>query len=116
VSRWELVALASDGSEVRRFALKEGDNLVGSESAGEGIHPDVDLGPLDLAKNVSRRHALISVHGDRLFLADHAGTGNRGSRNGTWVDGVRIASTPVEVSAHSDIAFAQLHFRVSART
>jgi hypothetical protein len=48
-----------------------------------------------------------------VFLADHPGPGNRGSRNGTWVDGVRITSTPVEVTERSDIAFAQLRFRVS---
>jgi pSer/pThr/pTyr-binding forkhead associated (FHA) protein len=114
-SRWKLVALADDGSEVRRFQLREGDNLVGSASPGEGIQPEVDLGPLDPAKNVSRRHAIISIRGDRVFLADHPGTANRGSRNGTWLDGVRVTATPVEVTERSDIAFAHLHFRLSTR-
>jgi pSer/pThr/pTyr-binding forkhead associated (FHA) protein len=115
MSRWQLVVLASDGSEADRFPLREGDNLVGSASPGEGIHPDVDLGPFDPTKNVSRQHAVISVRGDHVFLADHPGDANRGSRNGTWVDGVRITATPVEVTERSDIAFAQLRFRVRTR-
>jgi pSer/pThr/pTyr-binding forkhead associated (FHA) protein len=61
---------------------------------------------------VSRRHALFTVEGERILLADHPGSGNRGSRNGTWVDGVRIACTPVEVTEASEIAFAQLRFRL----
>jgi pSer/pThr/pTyr-binding forkhead associated (FHA) protein len=65
---------------------------------------------------VSRRHAIISVQGDRVFLADHPGSGNRGSRNGTWVNGVRITFTPVELTEKSDTAFAQLRFRVRTRT
>lgn len=40
------------------------------------------------------------------------GPARRASRNGTWVDGVRIACTPVEVTEASEIAFAQLRFRV----
>ncbi len=114
-SRWQLVTLASDGSEGQSFTLKEGANLVGCASPGEGIHPEVDLGPLDPANNVSRRHAIISVQGDRVFLADYPGSGNRGSRNGTWIDGARITSTPVEVTERSAIAFAQLRFRVAGQ-
>jgi pSer/pThr/pTyr-binding forkhead associated (FHA) protein len=65
---------------------------------------------------VSRQHALISVRGDHVFLADHPGPGGRGSRNGTWVDGVRITATPVEVSDRSEISFAQTRFRLLTRT
>lgn len=38
--------------------------------------------------NVSRRHAIVRFDGERLFVID------TDSRNGTFVDGVRIASGP----------------------
>jgi DNA-binding winged helix-turn-helix (wHTH) protein len=65
----------------REILLDEGDNLVGRGD-------DVPVG-LD-GSSVSRRHARISVRGDRVEVED------LGSKNGTFVMGRRIAGpTPL---------------------
>lgn len=48
---------------------------------GRSLTADVELEDL----SVSRRHALIVVEGDDVFLLDE------GSRNGTWLNGHRVA-------------------------
>ena len=50
---------------------------------GRSITADIELEDL----SVSRRHALIVVEGDDVFLLDE------GSRNGTWLNGHRVKRT-----------------------
>ncbi len=61
---------------VREVALSAGENLLGREPAAS-VHID--------DATVSRHHARILVEGGRARLED------LGSKNGTWVRGVRIA-------------------------
>ncbi len=58
----------------RRFPLKEGENLIGREG-GDVLLTDT---------TVSRRHAVLSVHGTAVTITD------QGSTNGTRVDGTPI--------------------------
>ncbi len=61
--------------------LEAGDNLLGRDTSAR-VHID--------HSSVSRRHALISIRSDVAILEDLK------SRNGTFLDGRRIAE-PVEI-------------------
>ncbi|MFF4533514.1 FHA domain-containing protein [Streptomyces sp. NPDC001407] len=56
--------------------------------------------------SVSRRHAELTYADDHWRLSD------LGSRNGTYVNGLRIAGT-VRVHPGDHVAFGNLHFRLS---
>lgn len=72
-----------------RIALPaQGDWLVGRPDPATGAIPEVNLGPLDLARSLSRRHA-------RMLLDGAGGVALReepGVSNGTWVNGTRLAA------------------------
>ncbi|MBB5209580.1 cyclic nucleotide-binding domain-containing protein [Chiayiivirga flava] len=72
-----------------RIALPaQGDWLVGRPDPATGAIPEVNLGPLDLARSLSRRHA-------RMVLDGAGGVALReepGVSNGTWVNGARLAA------------------------
>jgi CheY-like chemotaxis protein len=56
--------------------------IVGRSDMGSGFRPEIDLMPFDaFNRGVSRRHALITVKNNRLFLRD------LNSTNGTFVNG-----------------------------
>jgi CRP-like cAMP-binding protein len=61
--------------------------LVGRPDPASGIAPDVDLGPFDGNRTLSRRHARILHEGGLYFLREEPGVAN-----GTHVNGVRVAS------------------------
>ena len=64
----------------REFRLVRGDNVVGRDPAADVFIP---------SPGVSRRHAVITTHGATAVVADV-------SKNGTRVDGVKIAApTPL---------------------
>ena len=55
----------------------------------------------DPTKMVSRRHATLTVNGRKMTITDH-------STNGTYINGIRIASnTPVPVTRDDVVNFAQ---------
>ena len=90
--------LACEGQE---FALADGEHVVGREP-GLAIRLD--------SPKVSRRHARVVVRGEQATIED------LGSKNGTFVGGVRLAA-PVTL-AHGDavrIGEFKLTFYVSAR-
>ncbi|MFI5119114.1 MAG: FHA domain-containing protein [Thermoanaerobaculia bacterium] len=66
----------------RDFELQPGDNILGRDSEASVVIP---------MKSISRRHARIFVSGDTVTLED------LGSKNGTWVQGRRIAE-PTEIN------------------
>ncbi|MCB2160541.1 FHA domain-containing protein [bacterium] len=63
------------------FALKKS-QVIGRTSKTE---VDIDLSGLDSEKAISRKHALVRQDGELFYLED------LGSRNGTWVNGERLA-------------------------
>jgi len=83
----------------REFVLPEGDTLV-----GRGPECGVRL----VSSQVSRVHAHVHVNGKRAVVEDG------GSKNGTWVNGTRIAA-PAELAEGDEVLFGtyRLVFRSS---
>jgi DNA-binding winged helix-turn-helix (wHTH) protein len=84
----------------RHHPLYEGDNCVGRA---------VDAGVVLTETMVSRRHALITVHGGVFTIRD------LDSKNGTYVEGKRVGSTPVTVSPRSRITLGTLTVSIVPR-
>jgi hypothetical protein len=61
--------------------------LVGRPDPVTGITPDINLGPLDSSRTLSRRHAKVMREGMLLFVREEVGTAN-----GTFVNGQRLAT------------------------
>jgi hypothetical protein len=61
--------------------------LVGRPDPATGAVPEINLGPLDLARSLSRRHARLLVVGSSVSLREEPGVAN-----GTWVNGERLAA------------------------
>ena len=68
------------------------DFLVGRPDAASGINPEVDLGPFDQNRSLSRRHARIVLRDGVYFVREDNST-----PNGTYVNDERIA-TGVDVA------------------
>ncbi len=58
---------------------------VGRADTRTGMIPDIDLGPVDPGRSVSRRHARLLVVDARVTLVQ-----DRETTNGTYVNGMRI--------------------------
>jgi DNA-binding winged helix-turn-helix (wHTH) protein len=87
--------LVRDG---RHQLLCEGENVIG-RTANSGSWFD--------SISVSRRHAMIVVHGDSASVED------LGSKNGTYVDDVRItAATPLASGARIRFGSIAVTFRI----
>lgn len=73
----------------QRFPLESGrdEYLIGRVDPVTGITPEINLGALDTARSLSRRHAKLLRQGVLLFLREEVGTAN-----GTFVNGQRIAT------------------------
>lgn len=85
--------LRCEGSPQRETSthlLYEGENIVGRTTDVGVVIPDA---------TVSRRHALLTLEDGQFSLSD------LGSKNGTYVDGKRIGSSPVRVTPRSRIMF-----------
>ena len=84
------------------FPLAAGtEATVGRRDPVTGIHPDVDLTPVDVQRSTSRRHAKIYRRADKLFVSEEIGT-----MNGTFVNGVRLETgVPAEVHPGDRIRF-----------
>jgi DNA-binding winged helix-turn-helix (wHTH) protein len=77
--------LSCDGQQ---YPLLEGDNLVGRAPGTRVVLTN---------RSVSRRHALVRVHDGAVSIHD------LGSTNGSYVDGRRIGTSPVQLTSHSHI-------------
>ncbi|MEP6485601.1 MAG: cyclic nucleotide-binding domain-containing protein [Rudaea sp.] len=80
------LALRAAGSE-QAIALDVSLNefLIGRPDPASGIDPEVDLGPFDANRTLSRRHAKILREGSLYFLREENGVAN-----GTFLNGERI--------------------------
>jgi CRP-like cAMP-binding protein len=92
------------------FALAGGpETTIGRRDPVTGIHPDIDLTPVDTQRSISRRHAKIYRRGGKFFVAEEIGT-----MNGTFVRGTRLETgVPTEMSPGDEVRFGlvQLVFR-----
>jgi CRP-like cAMP-binding protein len=64
---------------------------IGRIDRATGFTPDIDVTPLDAERTLSRRHAKIVSRDGEFFVREEMGT-----RNGTFVNGVRV-QTGVDV-------------------
>jgi CRP-like cAMP-binding protein len=77
------------------------ETLVGRRDPVTGIHPDVDLTPIDTQRSTSRRHAKIYRRGGKFFVCEEIGT-----MNGTFVNGERVETgVPVEARPGDELQF-----------
>lgn len=79
--------------EEQSHALYEGENLIGRAE---------DCRVVILAPTISRHHALITLHPHSFTIRD------LDSRNGTYVDGQRIAHLPVSITEGVQLGFGAL--------
>ncbi len=71
--------------------------VIGRSDMNSGFRPEIDLMPFDaFNKGVSRRHALITVKNNRLFLRD------LNSTNGTFINGAPCLSGQETRLRHGD--------------
>jgi CRP-like cAMP-binding protein len=91
--------LHASGMEFPLAATSE--TLVGRRDPVTGIHPDVDLTPVDTQRSTSRRHAKVYRRGGKFFVCEEIGT-----MNGTFVRGDRVETgVPVEVRPGDEVQF-----------
>lgn len=84
--------------------------LVGRIDPVTGITPEINLGPLDSARSLSRRHAKLLRQGALLLLREEVGTAN-----GTFLNGQRLATgTPVAVKPGDSLRFGTIEITLAA--
>jgi pSer/pThr/pTyr-binding forkhead associated (FHA) protein len=95
----------------QEFALEGGSEfLVGRPDPVTGINPEVNLGPLDVSRSLSRRHAKLLVEGGRCLLREDVGT-----TNGTFVNGERVRTgEPVALKPGDKIRFGAVEVEFAA--
>jgi hypothetical protein len=84
------------------------DTTVGRIDPVTGIHPDVDLTPVDGKRSISRRHARMRHEDDGSYgVIEDVGT-----MNGTFVNGVRlVAGRLVPVVSGDTVVFGTIQCR-----
>ncbi len=78
-----------------------GITTIGRFDSSTGIHPAIDLKPLDHKRSTSRRHAVIEEREGVFFVRDEVG-----AANGTFVNGARLEPGASVEIVHGDT----LHF------
>jgi hypothetical protein len=87
---------------------KEGETTIGRMDPVTGIHPDVDLTPVDGKRSISRRHARIRREEDGGFSVIE----DVGTMNGTFVKGTRLtAGKPFPVEPGDAVVFGTIQCR-----
>lgn len=83
--------------------------LVGRPDPATGAVPEINLGPLDTARTLSRRHARLLVQGGgRFALREEPGVGN-----GTWVNGTKLQpEQEVPVKPGDTLRFGAIEVRL----
>jgi hypothetical protein len=91
--------LVHEKSGMEFFLSKGSETTIGRRDPVTGIHPDIDLTPVDSQRSISRRHAKVYRRGNKFFAAEEIGT-----MNGTFVNGRRIETgIPVEIKEGDEV-------------
>ena len=86
VPRQKLLALRPAGQDqVISLDSTRSDFLIGRPDPATGVEPEVNLGPFDTNRTLSRKHARISREGSLYFLQEENGVAN-----GTHLNGERL--------------------------
>jgi CRP-like cAMP-binding protein len=82
------------------------ETFIGRIDPVTGIHPDIDLTPVDTKRTISRRHARVRREDDGSFsLIEDVGT-----MNGTFVNNVRLtAGRPYPLHPGDSVLFGTVH-------
>ncbi len=84
--------------------------VVGRPDPATGAVPEVNLGPLDVARSLSRRHARLMLEDGQLMLREEPGVGN-----GTWVNGGRLmADETVLIRVGDTLRFGAVEVQVES--
>ncbi|HEX6831932.1 MAG TPA: cyclic nucleotide-binding domain-containing protein [Rudaea sp.] len=84
--------------------------LVGRPDPVTGITPEINLGPLDVGRTLSRRHAKILHEGGLYFVREEVGT-----TNGTFVNGERVKTgTAVPLQPGDKVRFGSVEVEFAA--
>jgi CRP-like cAMP-binding protein len=84
------------------------ETTVGRIDPVTGIHPDVDLTPVDGKRSISRRHARLRREDDGTYAVIE----DVGTMNGTFVNGVRlVAGRSVPVANGDTVVFGTIQCR-----
>ena len=84
--------------------------LVGRPDPVSGINPEINLGPYDAARSLSRRHAKLLVEGGQCLVREDTAT-----TNGTFVNGERIRTgEPVVLKPGDKLKFGSVEVELSA--
>lgn len=91
------------------FALADKrETTVGRIDPVTGIHPDIDLTPVDSKRSISRRHARLRREEDGSYVVIE----DVGTMNGTFVNGVRLtAGRPLPVKVGDIVVFGTIQCR-----
>jgi CRP-like cAMP-binding protein len=97
------------GSEFALSASKP-EMLIGRPDPVTGLLPEINLGPLDSQRSLSRRHAKIVNEGGLMFLREEVGT-----TNGTFINGERVATGEARpLSLGDTLRFGSVELRVES--
>jgi hypothetical protein len=89
---------------------ERGEFLVGRPDPVTGIQPEINLGPFDTMRTLSRRHAKILKEGGLYFVREEVGT-----TNGTFVNGERIKTgAAVPLKPGNRLRFGSIEVEVIA--
>lgn len=82
----------------------DGEYLVGRPDPASGINPEINLGPYDAARSLSRRHAKLVLQGGQCLVREDTAT-----TNGTFVNGERIRTgEPVVLEPGDTLKFGSV--------
>jgi pSer/pThr/pTyr-binding forkhead associated (FHA) protein len=93
----------------RAFPLADQrETYIGRIDPVTGIHPDIDLTPVDTKRTISRRHAHVRrEEGGAFSLIEDVGT-----MNGTFVNNVRLtAGRPYPINPGDSLVFGTVQCR-----
>lgn len=95
----------------REFVLAEKDATIGRTDHKTGRAPDIDLGPVDDERTISRLHARVLFKNGRFYLREEPGV-----RNGTFVNGRQLAEgLEVELVDGCTLRFGAIEAAVACR-
>jgi hypothetical protein len=81
----QALVLRHSSGQTLPFDAARTEFLVGRPDPVTGIQPEINLGPFDANRTLSRRHAKILKEGGLYFVREEVGTSN-----GTFVNGERL--------------------------
>jgi CRP-like cAMP-binding protein len=100
--------IIEDGAGIVFPLADKRETTVGRADPVTGIHPDIDLTPVDSKRSTSRRHARIRREDDGSYIVIE----DVGTMNGTFVNGVRLtAGRAVPINPGDSVTFGTIQCR-----